>query len=387
MPLLEVSRNLRKNHVIMKPTSTFKTEFGRNDFSSRRGRWIFPLVCGIFVCGILLVRSVDLQAQNIVRRNDGTGDRRRSLFDGLELNPKLLHKLKHKIRISDWSQFEIDAYYEILKHLQNSSASELKKKAAENRLANIELYRKEAQRIHDFELEKYRQQFDAKSLSAERFAKRKRQAEKELKARLLQYKNFQKQPSTFHSFAMLFRSVDEKIPYKYHGKLVTLSGRIQRLISYPARKNRQSIERLYEAWIYTEDSQHNPTVVIMTSKPEGMPEGENIYEYGTVTGIFFKMHIYEDAHGKMRKAPMILAHRLQWKPSAEKETSRWVSGIIVGSVVLILAVTIWLNLQDRRMRKAHRDVAEQQSHLSDLSENQDPRTHLQDLETEDRTNR
>jgi hypothetical protein len=104
-------------------------------------------------------------------------------------------------------------------------------------------------------------------------------------------------------------------PAEYRGRPVTLHGYFRRLVSYEAGKNEQGFQDLYEGWLYPDEGQSNPAVVIFTRKPEALPIGGDITEEVSVSGYFLKMYGYQ-AHDAARKAPLILAETVRWRPQA-----------------------------------------------------------------------
>jgi hypothetical protein len=107
-----------------------------------------------------------------------------------------------------------------------------------------------------------------------------------------------------------------KNPKLFQGMSIQLKGHARKIIKYPAGENDFGIKHLYECWLYTEDSQSNPAVIISTQIPEGLPLGEEItdsVEALSVTGIFYKNYIYS-AQDTIRRAPMILAREIHWNP-------------------------------------------------------------------------
>ena len=102
----------------------------------------------------------------------------------------------------------------------------------------------------------------------------------------------------------------------YHGKLVTLTGRVRRLVSYAAGDNEHGIKTLYDVWLYTDNSQTHPSVFVCTDLPEGLKSqmgASVLIDNVTVTGYFFKMLGYHSQDGP-RAAPMFLAVSPQWAP-------------------------------------------------------------------------
>ena len=117
--------------------------------------------------------------------------------------------------------------------------------------------------------------------------------------------------SEFPTFVDMFQNPDD-----YRGHLVTLHGVVRKLTKYDPGKNSQGIDEVYEAWIYTDDSQSNPAVVVFTQKPEGLTVGGDLSEEMRLTGYFFKMYGYE-AQDVTRKAPLLLAGEVEWRPGVE----------------------------------------------------------------------
>jgi hypothetical protein len=119
----------------------------------------------------------------------------------------------------------------------------------------------------------------------------------------------------FPTFVDLFQH-----PADYRGRPVSLHGYFRRLVTYDAGKNEQGFQSLFEGWFYPDEGQGNPAVIIFTEKPAGFPIGADITEEASVTGYFFKMYGYE-AHDTTRKAPLILARTVRWRP--QKVPARW----------------------------------------------------------------
>lgn len=140
-------------------------------------------------------------------------------------------------------------------------------------------------------------------------------------------------------------------PAQYRGHPVSLHGYFRRLVSYDAGKNDQGFKDLYEGWFYPEEGQGNPAVVIFLEKPEGLPIGADITEEVSVTGYFLKMYGYE-AHDTTRKAPLILAQTVRWRP--QRAPARWnfppqIYYAITAGIVVI-GLLIGLGVRETRVR-------------------------------------
>ena len=138
----------------------------------------------------------------------------------------------------------------------------------------------------------------------------------------------------FPQFVDLFQNPDA-----YRGKPVTLTGYTRRVRSIVADKNEHGIDTLHEIWLFTDDSQNNPVVIVCTEIPKNLPQGDQLLNGISVTGYFFKLYVYDDSGDDKRLAPMILAHRLQWNPptSGFPDVSPWV---IYPGIIMLLSAAI-----------------------------------------------
>jgi hypothetical protein len=116
----------------------------------------------------------------------------------------------------------------------------------------------------------------------------------------------------FPTFVDLFQN-----PEEYRGRPVSLNGVIRKLTKFNPGKNSLGITEAYEGWVYTNDGQSNPAVVVFTSKPPKLPVGGDLTEEVRLTGYFLKMYGY-DAQDVTRKAPLIIAGEVEWRPSQPK---------------------------------------------------------------------
>lgn len=157
-------------------------------------------------------------------------------------------------------------------------------------------------------------------------------------------------------FVDLFKSLDAQ-PEIYRGQPVTLTGTLRTLTSWDEsdRLNDYGIERVYEGWIFTPDSQSNPTVVVFTENPDDLPVRENLNLPVKVTGYVFKMYGYR-SHENLRKAPMIMAAKMERMnvPEPEPFPTIWVGGV-VGLLILGVVLFLWSNHQkDKEFRQKTR---------------------------------
>ncbi len=145
-------------------------------------------------------------------------------------------------------------------------------------------------------------------------------------------------------------------PKAYQGRPVSMSGHLQRTVISEPGKNEHGVDQLCEAWLYTDDSQSNPTVVLSTSFPEGMPIGEQAIDHVTVTGYIYRMYTYE-ARDTGRFAPVLMANHIQWTPPQAKNSSDYslLQIIFIFGLLLGLSLFIALVLQQRWLVKREQE--------------------------------
>lgn len=138
----------------------------------------------------------------------------------------------------------------------------------------------------------------------------------------------------FPVFVDLFQN-----PELYEGQAVTLSGYAREIRTYPAGENSEGIERLYEAWVYTDDSQSNPAIVIAASASPDLPIGDDLQVPVRATGYFLKIYGYR-AKDTTRVAPMILAGKIELLSEPELAGAPpWLLGLVG---LLCAAIIFWI---------------------------------------------
>ena len=196
-----------------------------------------------------------------------------------------------------------------------------------------------------------------KHLQETSLKEQKQAAEFNLQERRSELESFKKHPQLkLPLFPDIFKNSS-----RYKGRLVTLTGRVRKLIHYPAEKNDYGIKTLYEAWLFTDDSQQNPTVIVCTEVPKdlqnGLPKGTDVIDHVTVTGYLFKMYAY-NAQDTTRVAPLILSKQLEWSPQAvDEKGSQLISQLIAGGLVFLIvgvAFAMWRVMQKDKEFKEKR---------------------------------
>lgn len=152
----------------------------------------------------------------------------------------------------------------------------------------------------------------------------------------------------FPTFVDLF-----KHPEAYEGKPVTLKGHAREVRKYPAGDNAEGIDTLYEAWVYTEDSESNPAVIVASSASADLPIGDDLQVPVEATGYFFKIYAYH-AHDTARVAPMVLAGKIEKLPEPTFGGPPIWLLIAVGAVAALLVgwlVVSYFGTRRRRVAK------------------------------------
>ena len=141
-------------------------------------------------------------------------------------------------------------------------------------------------------------------------------------------------------------------PDRFRGEPVTIHGDLWRLYEFEAGPNTLGLKALYEAWIFTSDSEKNPYRVIFTTLPKELEPGVNLRKQVRVTGYFFKREGYASSGG-MHVAPTLLAQRIIpfRPPGAPPSTDAIVPYmmVVIAAIGLAFLVTlVGFTISDRR---------------------------------------
>lgn len=151
---------------------------------------------------------------------------------------------------------------------------------------------------------------------------RKTRIQRQLAQRVGRYRGFRKDPSKFDTYVDLFEHSEQ-----WQGKLVTLQGHVRHVVSYDGDETLFAGRRLHELWLFTDDSQHNPAVIITPNLPRDFPTKADVINRVSVTGCYFKRYVYGSQKDD-RIAPLILAGSVQWSPTADQIESLVASGFL-----------------------------------------------------------
>lgn len=159
------------------------------------------------------------------------------------------------------------------------------------------------------------------------------------------------------TFVDMIRNMKE-----YRGKPVQLTGRVLQTIEYEADENPYGITKLYEASLFTEDSQSHPTTVVFLDKPDTLPIGGELVDGVTVNGYFLKTYLYPSSDNATRKAPLILAKTVSVRPPRPSELPATSSPAVYWGIgiafVALITVMVFVQRSDRK-----RLLAEQKKRL------------------------
>lgn len=200
-------------------------------------------------------------------------------------------------------------YYETLQQMELTSP-EIQKQVAANVLGQrIDDLMLEVNRKSATDLEKLAEKLKAGSIDEAKY----RQARVSLQRRQVQrvdrYRKLRKTPEKFQTFVDVFQHPDV-----WHGHLVTLKGHIRHVVSYPSDETLFGGRMLHELWLFTDDSQHNPAVIVTPNLPRDFPKDADVVDLVSVTGCFFKRYVY-GSQDTDRIAPLLLAGRIDWVPT------------------------------------------------------------------------
>lgn len=248
---------------------------------------------------------------------------------GVDVSEELLKGVQHRKPVGITKREEY-AYYRLLLQAKLLDSKQLKQAAHETAKTRLENHR-------ELTVKQYRKllaQADELEMEGDEFADQaaaiRAGAEKYMQQQVKLNRAWTARPEKYSAF--LDSIVD---PDYFAGRPIMVSGRVREVRKFPVDSDIFGINTLYEIWLFPEDGQSNPTVVVCTEVPEGFPVEENVVENVNVTGYFFKLHAYE-ADDTTRITPMILAKTIQWLPYNETPWPVWAKPAIIAVTVLLL---------------------------------------------------
>jgi len=158
-------------------------------------------------------------------------------------------------------------------------------------------------------------------------------------------------------------------PHETRGKPILLHGTAKRIVPTPVTDSEArtlfGIDRYYQIYLFTDQSQSNPIVVCVRSLPEGMPTGDAIdfLEQITVAAVPYKLWIYETPTGP-HYAPVLVGRSPVWHPLPERhrlppESVQAFSYTVFFTLILIwFACRFWVRRSGSRVALPAKDKSQ-----------------------------
>lgn len=239
---------------------------------------------------------------------------------------------------------------------------------------------------------------------SEGYETRVRRLQRQVALREERYVSYQQRPDRFPVLVDVFETPD-----RWQGRLLTVRGHVRRVTTFAGDPTIFDGQPLHELWLYPDDSQSLPMVIVTPTLPPDFPARADVIDAVTVTGCFFKMYGYratsqlttrerhalppgsrerqmaDSGQSLNRLAPLVLAGHVQWTPSTEQVLALAEAGhlasdlprvrsarandprgisdtvlLLAGFLVLIATMTVWGRVQrDRRERQRLRSLLDE----------------------------
>ena len=139
-------------------------------------------------------------------------------------------------------------------------------------------------------------------------------------------------------------------PEKYRGKPFRLRMHVRRVLEFDAPKDQPSVNKVYEAWGWTDESRSFPYVVVFTDLPPGLPIGTDIRAEIVFVGYFLKVMGF-NAFDNARGAPLLVGRtRLISTPAppAPNKSDPWLIPVVLIGSILFIGTSVWLSRSTRK---------------------------------------
>lgn len=143
-------------------------------------------------------------------------------------------------------------------------------------------------------------------------------------------------------------------PQMCQGHVVSFSGHARRPQSFPAGENDYGFDQLYQIWLFDEESNHYPVMVVFSELPENLPVNipdTQVLDGLSVRGYYFKLWAYEGEE-KYHAIPLILAKTVEWNPPKTPTRSfpPWAYAAVILLGVVVIGLIIWSNRSRKPVR-------------------------------------
>ncbi len=142
-------------------------------------------------------------------------------------------------------------------------------------------------------------------------------------------------------------------PEKYRGKPIRLRMHVRRILESDAPKDQPSVDKVYEAWGWTDESRSFPYVVVFKDLPPGLPIGTDIRTEIVFAGYFLKVMSYK-AFDNNRGAPLLVGRAKLIStppPPPPSKTDPWIIPIVLFGSILFIGASVWLSRSARKKSK------------------------------------
>ena len=211
-------------------------------------------------------------------------------------------------------------YYETLQQMNKTRSDMQQELARQNVVERIDTLQSEI--IDKFKADALdlKARYTKAKVSKVDYDKQLNSLNRQFKMRKQRHQKYRTDTENFPTYVDLFQN-----PEEWQGKVVTLRGHVRHSVTYDADTAMYDGRPLYELWLFTEDSQHTPAVILTPELPADFPMDAEVVNQISVTGCFFKRYVYT-GQTERRIAPLILAGRIQWSPTVGHVTSLVKSG-------------------------------------------------------------
>ncbi|MFO0945111.1 MAG: hypothetical protein U1D30_04075 [Planctomycetota bacterium] len=160
-------------------------------------------------------------------------------------------------------------------------------------------------------------------------------------------------------------------PAAYRGEPIHLKGVLSRLTAREdlSSKNDHGFDRIFEAWIFTENQVENPVVVLLSKVPMGLEPSIDLRENVELDAFFFKLFAFQTGDQTWHAAPLFVGKTLKW---IRVETGNGVSeAVLLGAgfvaILSIAAVSFWwLSRRDEHLSRQFHATVDQVTKPGDV---------------------